>query len=62
MVNMAGCEWGRDCWGEMYNFRELSYYLNRTWWGTLQGGPPLHDLVQVDRPEGQVLGAADQGS
>jgi mannan polymerase II complex MNN10 subunit len=32
LVNMAGCEWGRDCWGEMYNFRELSYYLNRTWW------------------------------
>jgi hypothetical protein len=19
VVNMAGCEWGRDCWGEMYN-------------------------------------------
>ncbi|KAJ9157527.1 Alpha-1,2-galactosyltransferase [Pleurostoma richardsiae] len=32
VVNMAGCEWGRDCWGEMYNYRELSYYLNRTWW------------------------------
>lgn len=32
LVNMAGCEWGRDCWGEMYNYRELSYYLNRTWW------------------------------
>lgn len=32
VVNMAGCEWGRDCWGEMYNFRELSNYLNRTWW------------------------------
>ncbi|KAK4110528.1 glycosyltransferase family 34 protein [Canariomyces notabilis] len=32
LVSMAGCEWGRDCWGEMYNFRELSYYLNRTWW------------------------------
>ncbi|KAI6309195.1 hypothetical protein MCOR34_006924 [Pyricularia oryzae] len=32
VVNMAGCEWGRDCWGEMYHYRELSYYLNRTWW------------------------------
>lgn len=32
MVNMAGCEWGRDCWGEMYNYRELSNHLNRTWW------------------------------
>lgn len=32
VVNMAGCEWGRDCWGEMYNYRELSYWLNRTWW------------------------------
>ncbi|KAH8878667.1 galactosyl transferase GMA12/MNN10 family protein [Thozetella sp. PMI_491] len=32
IVNMAGCEWGRDCWGEMYNFRELSYYLNRSLW------------------------------
>ncbi|KAH6660033.1 galactosyl transferase GMA12/MNN10 family protein [Truncatella angustata] len=32
VVNMAGCEWGRDCWGEMYNFRELSYYLNRNPW------------------------------
>ena len=32
VVNMAGCEWGRDCWGEMYNFRELSNKLNRTPW------------------------------
>ncbi|KAK6609242.1 glycosyltransferase family 34 protein [Botrytis cinerea] len=32
LVNMAGCEWGRDCWGEMYNYRELSNFLNRTWW------------------------------
>ena len=32
VVNMAGCEWGRDCWGEMYAFRELSNFLNRTWW------------------------------
>ncbi|KAK1064584.1 alpha-1,6-mannosyltransferase [Friedmanniomyces endolithicus] len=40
VVNMAGCEWGRDCWGEMYNFRQLSGRLNRSrwermkdWWG-----------------------------
>ncbi|KAM5434877.1 alpha-1,6-mannosyltransferase [Microsporum canis] len=32
LVNMAGCEWGRDCWSEIYNYRELSNYLNRTPW------------------------------
>ena len=32
MVNMAGCEWGRDCWAEMYMYRELSNELNRSWW------------------------------
>ncbi|KAF2716365.1 glycosyltransferase family 34 protein [Polychaeton citri CBS 116435] len=32
LVNMAGCEWGRDCWGEMYNFRQLSNRLNRNPW------------------------------
>jgi mannan polymerase II complex MNN10 subunit len=32
LVNMAGCEWGRDCWGEIYRHRELSYYLNRNPW------------------------------
>lgn len=36
VVNMAGCEWGRDCWGEMYNFRELSNRLNRTPWEKLK--------------------------
>jgi mannan polymerase II complex MNN10 subunit len=39
---MAGCEWGRDCWSEMYNFRELSYYLNRFWWERFK-----EDLVAV---------------
>jgi mannan polymerase II complex MNN10 subunit len=29
IVNMAGCEWGRDCWGEMYEYRKLSERLNR---------------------------------
>ncbi|KAI9052722.1 hypothetical protein LZ554_002998 [Drepanopeziza brunnea f. sp. 'monogermtubi'] len=42
VVNMAGCEWGRDCWGEMYNFRELSNYLNRTLWEKFK-----EDLVAV---------------
>ncbi|KAF1346796.1 galactosyl transferase GMA12/MNN10 family-domain-containing protein [Delphinella strobiligena] len=32
VVNMAGCEWGRDCWGEMYNYRQLSNRLNRSRW------------------------------
>lgn len=32
LVNMAGCEWGRDCWGEMYNYRERSNHLNRSLW------------------------------
>jgi mannan polymerase II complex MNN10 subunit len=36
LVNMAGCEWGRDCWGEMYNYRELSNRLNRSWWAYLK--------------------------
>jgi mannan polymerase II complex MNN10 subunit len=30
MVNMAGCEWGRDCWAEMYAYRELSIRINRS--------------------------------
>ncbi|KAH7379675.1 glycosyltransferase family 34 protein [Cadophora sp. MPI-SDFR-AT-0126] len=42
VVNMAGCEWGRDCWGEMYNFRELSNYLNRTIWERFK-----EDLIAV---------------
>jgi len=42
LVNMAGCEWGRDCWGEMYNYRELSYYLNRNPWEKFK-----EDLIAV---------------
>ncbi|KAH8675699.1 galactosyl transferase GMA12/MNN10 family-domain-containing protein [Xylariales sp. PMI_506] len=42
VVNMAGCEWGRDCWGEMYSFRELSYYLNRNPWERFK-----EDLIAV---------------
>ena len=32
VVNMAGCEWGRDCWGEIYRYRQLSNELNRSRW------------------------------
>ncbi|OGE50979.1 hypothetical protein PENARI_c015G00036 [Penicillium arizonense] len=32
VVNMAGCMFGRDCWGEVYYYRELSKWLNRTSW------------------------------
>lgn len=42
LVNMAGCEYGRDCWGEMYNYREVSYYLNRNPWERFK-----EDLVAV---------------
>jgi mannan polymerase II complex MNN10 subunit len=38
LVNMAGCEWGRDCWGEMYNFRQLSNHLNRSRWEKFKDG------------------------
>ncbi|KAF2636094.1 hypothetical protein P280DRAFT_157471 [Massarina eburnea CBS 473.64] len=36
LVNMAGCEWGRDCWAEMYNYRQLSNRLNRNPWEKLK--------------------------
>jgi len=36
VVSMAGCEWGRDCWGEMYHYRELSNRLNRNRWEKLK--------------------------
>lgn len=42
LVNMAGCEFGRDCWGEIFNHRELSYYLNRSLWERFK-----EDLVAV---------------
>lgn len=32
VVNMAGCGFGRDCWDEMYQYREYSRWLNRTAW------------------------------
>lgn len=38
LVNMAGCEWGRDCWAEMYNYRQLSNHLNRNPWEKFKDG------------------------
>lgn len=31
VINMAGCEYGRDCWGEMEHYKALSKKLQR-WW------------------------------
>lgn len=50
VVNMAGCEWGRDCWGEMYNYRELSNKLNRTPWEKFKEG--LGARVKAVKEEG----------
>lgn len=38
LVNMAGCEWGRDCWSEIYHYRKLSDWLNRNLWERLRDG------------------------
>lgn len=38
VVNMAGCQFGRDCWGEIYTYRERSNWLNRTRWERLKDG------------------------
>ncbi|KAJ6134677.1 hypothetical protein N7523_000999 [Penicillium sp. IBT 18751x] len=35
VVNMAGCMFGRDCWTEIHDFRELSNKLHRSIWGQL---------------------------
>lgn len=32
VINMAGCEWGRDCWGEMEHYKALSKRLHKRWW------------------------------
>ncbi|CAG8207243.1 unnamed protein product [Penicillium salamii] len=32
VVNMAGCMFGRDCWSEIYYYRELSKWLSRPLW------------------------------
>ncbi|OKP11554.1 hypothetical protein PENSUB_2856 [Penicillium subrubescens] len=32
VVNMAGCNFGRDCWAEIYNYRAISSKHNRSKW------------------------------
>jgi len=54
VVNMAGCEWGRDCWGEMYNFRELSNKLNRTPWEKFKDG--ISERVKNLRGKNKPMG------
>ncbi|KAF1986119.1 glycosyltransferase family 34 protein [Aulographum hederae CBS 113979] len=51
LVNMAGCEWGRDCWGEMYNYRQLSNRLNRGRWERFKDG--VSDYFRKRREETQ---------
>lgn len=36
VVNMAGCEFGRDCWSEVYQYSEHSKWLNRSLWKRFQ--------------------------
>ncbi|KAF2088281.1 glycosyltransferase family 34 protein [Saccharata proteae CBS 121410] len=64
VVNMAGCEWGRDCWGEMYSYRELSHRLNRNWWERLRGwfveGPAQMDQQQQQQQQQPQIGDAQQ--
>lgn len=36
LVNMAGCMFGRDCWAEIYKYREITERLNRTPWEVLK--------------------------
>ncbi|KAL2860938.1 putative alpha-1,6-mannosyltransferase subunit [Aspergillus lucknowensis] len=36
LVNMAGCDFGRDCWDELYQYREYSAWLNRGLWARIQ--------------------------
>lgn len=32
VINMAGCEFGRDCWGEMEHYKSLSKRLHKPWY------------------------------
>lgn len=36
VVNMAGCMFGRDCWSEIYYYRKLSNWLDRSVWDRLK--------------------------
>lgn len=35
VVNMAGCNFGRDCWGEMSHYATLMKKLNSKWYSRL---------------------------
>lgn len=56
VVNMAGCEWGRDCWGEMYNYRELSNKLNRTPWEKFKDGVSERFKALKAKPDSATAG------
>ncbi|KAL9083731.1 MAG: hypothetical protein Q9165_008397 [Trypethelium subeluteriae] len=62
LVNMAGCEWGRDCWGEMYSYRQLSNRLNRSWWQKFKDGvSEMWDgLWKKDEEQVEEDGTSDQ--
>lgn len=55
VVNMAGCMFGRDCWSEIHDFRELSNKLNRGLWAQLldswRGG--YKSAADADDADGQ---------
>lgn len=38
VVNMAGCMFGRNCWGEIYRYREISNQHNRSRWQRFKDG------------------------
>lgn len=54
VVNMAGCSFGRDCWSEIYNYREISKRHNRSLWTMLKDG--------VDSIYEWVFGGTDSSS
>jgi mannan polymerase II complex MNN10 subunit len=55
IVNMAGCEWGRDCWGEMFEYRRLSEKLNRSVFAKFA------DWVRNGRKAGKQAAAQNKG-
>ncbi|KAJ4288127.1 alpha-1,6-mannosyltransferase [Kalmusia sp. IMI 367209] len=58
LVNMAGCEWGRDCWGEMYKYRQLSNRLNRNPWEKFKDW--ISDSVKAHREKGKKKEGKDK--
>ncbi|KAI9037447.1 putative alpha-1,6-mannosyltransferase subunit [Aspergillus affinis] len=56
VVNMAGCDFGRDCWGEMSQYRDYSNWLNRSWRERMEDF--TQDLYQ--RITGRVEGSEPQ--